>query len=81
MGNVVGHVTDNKGGTVCLFTAKGTYTVNRNGTGTMTLDLSTSTTGCSASTSQAVSVLFQMGNGAAFVGINGGAGLGMLTKQ
>lgn len=80
-GNVTGNTTENKDGTVCQFSLNGTYTVNPNGTGTITLAVTPLTPGCTANPSKVASVLFQMGNGAAFISINGGAGLGTLTKQ
>ena len=80
-GYVGGNVTENKGGAVCKFTLNGTYTVNPNGTGTISVAVTPITPGCTANPSKEASVLFQMGNGAAFVGITGGTGLGSLNRQ
>ncbi|HEV3109338.1 MAG TPA: hypothetical protein VGY99_02505 [Candidatus Binataceae bacterium] len=78
---VSGQLTENKHGTICQFALSGTYTVNPNGTGVIDVNSTTSSVGCTGTATAQVSVLFNMGNGAAFINTTTGVSLGSLTKQ
>jgi hypothetical protein len=79
--NVTGLVTENKNGIVCHFTLTGSYTVNANGTGNITIIVAPAGASCPGSTKEAASVLFDAGNGVAFVNTSGGVLLGSFNKQ
>ncbi len=78
-GKVTGSFTQNNDGVVCQYTLTGSYTVNPNGTGTIDVTQASSTE-CGTTTAEEISVLFDGGDGVAFLNA-GGVILGSLTKQ
>jgi hypothetical protein len=78
---VAGLLTENKHGTVCLFVLSGSYTVNPNGTGAIDLTATPTGAGCTGATRVQSSVLFNMGNGAAFINTGSAVWLGSFTRQ
>jgi hypothetical protein len=78
---VTGSLTENKHGTICHFDLSGSYTVNPNGTAAINLIATPISGGCAAGAAVQASVLFNMGNGVAFVNTIGTIWLGSLTRQ
>ena len=81
MSKVTGVLTENKHGTICQFVLSGSYTVNPNGTAAIDLTATPTAPGCSAGAAVQASVLFNMGNGAAFINTTTTVWLGSLTRQ
>ncbi len=82
-GGIDGKLTENYNGTICRWSLGGSsYTMNPEGTGTMSLTMTRLSGTCGPVTTQAGSVLFEVGKGMAIVRTgSAGVAAGTLSKQ